>query len=294
MEHAPDGRTVTQVSYTRLRLPSREAPIDLPSFVHGWPVEHVGFSRRVVDALRHKGVVILGDLAGRKWGFIYVLKDVSTNSAYEVVARLHAVAEGLLGPPPAGPTPQAVALPNSPGLLLAWLLKATRPRQIEIALRYLVDRPTQAELGRELKLTGSRVSSLVAVGKHKAKLHLAEVPGWRTIVEAAGEVLDALAVVSAHGLYEALARRLGWGPASVGEVCALCGLLALHSEVVVLRRGEVMAVGRSEKDFRARLEFLSRADDQVIEEVRCGLPPHLRDVFERDRIPLLMLAGYQQ
>jgi hypothetical protein len=132
------------------------------------------------------------------------------------------------------------------------------------------------------------------VGKRKARLHLAAVPGWPPIVEAAGEVLDAVVLVTAHGLYEVLARRLGWGPASVSEVEALCGLLALHDELVVIRRSEVMGVCKSEKASRARLNFLNRADEQELEEIRCSLPPELCEVFERDRVPLLELAGHLQ
>ena len=136
VEHLPNGQTIKQVSHAGGQQPHRDAPIVLPSFLHTWPVEHLRFNRRVTDALRHKGVVVLGDLAGRKWSFVYSLKDVGGNSADEVMAKLQAAAKGLLEAPAPDAVPQAVILPDSPGPLLAWLLKATRPPQFYARAAY--------------------------------------------------------------------------------------------------------------------------------------------------------------
>lgn len=278
-----------------MELPDRNVSISLPAFLHAWPLSHVGFPGRAVFALRHMGVVTLGELEGRTWGLLYDLHDVGRPTLESIAHRLNAAIEGRIEPPPPGPLPAAIALPRSPKALMDWLLRASRPRQMAVALRYLVERLTLEELGQDMVITRERVRQLVLVGKRKAERHLAAVPGWPSMRAAASDVLDTLPVISAEGLYAALAEELGWEePASSEELYALCGLLALTGTSLVLRSGVQLAVCRNEKAAWSCIETLAHDAQAVIRETQHQNPARLLTLLAHDAPRLVELGLHRR
>jgi hypothetical protein len=275
--------------------PDRRARVEIPRFLHDWPVSHAGFLPGIGFALRVHGILKLGDLAGRPWAFLYDLDGIGKSNVQAIAHRLQVAAEGLVAAPPSTLLSPTVGSLHTPQAILGWLLIVTRPRQIEVALRYLIDRPTLEVLGAELGVTSERVRSLVKVGKAKAGRYVALVPAWPTMAAAARRMLNEFGVITFKGLAEATASELGqsW-PAGAAEATALAGLLALHEELVILRRGDLAAVCRVEKAGWASLMGLLSADEDAIARLHFGLPERLRSVSARELPDLCALARRQR
>ena len=275
---------------------------------HDMPVAKAKIERRTAWSMASRGITTLGDLHGRPWATLAEDLFIREKAVELVAARLEDVAADRIR----GVVP--VATVHTPADILRWLLAVVPNRRKHFALaeRHLVDGETLVAIATSLDRSKERVRQRVALARNTARMRLPEVPAWRPMLARAVAVVDELVAVSDVALYGVLMRELGWGDGRGGvgdegvgravdgggdgglttaDLRAMCALLAMVGPLVVVRREELVVLGREDRAVWARARQLERAGDDAIEEMRLTLPDPLQTAFMADLAVLRELGG---